>query len=159
MSNDPFSGAREVAPSQVSFSKIGDYIIGYFSGSKDVIANDKAVKIYELKGIQGEFHTSTTTTDDNGNKSTTVDKDGIQVVENEFYTVWGGKSAIDDLFKKAKIGQKVGIRFEKSIPSKTKGNAPFKEFKPVMWDEFDTSNPMDSGSLLDGAEVVEGVEY
>jgi hypothetical protein len=159
MSQDPFLGAREVTPSQVSFSKIGDYIIGYFNGSKDVIANDKAVKIYELKGIQGEFHTSTTTIDDNGNKSITVDKDAIKVGENEFYTVWGGKSAIDDLFKKAKLGQKVGIRFERSIPSKTKGNAPFKEFKTVMWDEYDTTNPMDGAGLLDGAEVVEGVEY
>lgn len=151
---DVFDGAQEIAPSQVSFGKKGDYIIGYFTGSKEVTTNNGDTKLYELKGIQGEFHVSSSSNDDNGNKITTVADKATPVVVGDFYSIWGGKSAIDDLFKKVRLGQKVGVRFEEALPSKKKGNSPFKVMKTVMWDEYDTSNPI--SEAFPGSEV-EGI--
>lgn len=154
--SDAFDGAQEIAPSQVSFGKKGDYIIGYFTGSKDITTNNGDTKLYELKGIQGEFHVSSSTNDENGNKVVTIAKEPTVIAAGDYYSVWGGKSAVDDLFKKVKIGQKVGVRFEDAIPSKKKGNSPFKVMKTVMWDEMDTSSPMDN--VVDSS-TVPGVDF
>jgi len=152
--SDVFEGAQEIAPSQVSFGKVGDYVIGYYQGHKVITTSNGDSKLYELKGIQGEFHVTTNGDDGNGNKVTTVAKEPTKISVGDFYTVWGGKSKIDDLFAKAKLGQKVGVRFEAAIPSKTKGHSAFKDFKTVMWDEYDTSNPI--SDVFPGSEV-EGV--
>jgi hypothetical protein len=148
--SDAFDGAQEIAPSQVSFGKIGDYIIGYYTGHKDITTSNGDTKLYELKGIQGEFHITTNEDDGNGNKIVKVAKDATPITVGDYFNVWGGKSAIDDLFKKVKIGQKVGVRFEEAIPSKKKGNSAFKVFKTVMWDEMDPSDPLQS--TFPGAE-------
>lgn len=161
MSNDPFEGGQEVAPSQVSFGKIGDYIIGYFSGSKDITTDRGITKLYELKGVQGEFHVTTNKDDGNGNKIVEVAKDATPITKDDFFNVWGGKDAIDDMFKKAKIGQKVGVRFEEAIPSKKKGNSAFKVFKTVMWDEMDPADPLGNvkpGETVDSSKV-EGINF
>lgn len=150
---DVFDGAQEVKPNQVSFGKKGDYIIGYFTESKVITTSNGDTKLYELKGIQGEYHSTETTDDGNGNKVIKVDEKPTKINEGEFYSVWG-KQAIDDLMSKSRLGQKVGIRFEEAIPSKKKGNSAFKVFKTVMWDEYDTSNPI--SDAFPGSEV-EGI--
>lgn len=151
---DVFAGGQEVKPNQVSFGKIGDFIIGYYTGHKEITTDRGVTKLYELKGILGEYHNVETTSDENGNKQVKVDANATKVEAGDYFNVWGGKDAIDSLFAKSKLGQKVGVRFEEAIPSKKKGNSPFKVFKTVMWDEYDTSNPI--SDVFPGSEV-EGV--
>jgi hypothetical protein len=134
---DVFDGAKDVKPNQVSFAKVGDLIAGYFTGHKDVIGKNGPIKLYEVKGLFGSYHGQEITADANGNKIVKVIEPPVEVVQGEYYTIFGGKDSIDGLFKKAKYGQKVGLRFESATPSKTKGNSPFKVFKTVMWDEID----------------------
>lgn len=156
MAQDPFASGKEVRQNQVAFNKLNDYVIGYFVGSKDITTDRGITKLYEVKGAEGAFHNAVTTTDENGNKLVTVDKDSTKIEPGDFYTIWGGKDSIDDLFKKVKLGQKLGLRFEEAIPSKKKGNSPFKVFKTVMWDEYDQSNPMDDA--VDSVNVP-GVDF
>lgn len=135
--SDPFEGGREVKPSRISFAKVGDYVIGYFNQSKIVQFENGATPVYELKGIAGQFHTSKNTTDENGNKVVTVDENPVNVDKGDYYTLIGGKESIDSMFKKARLGQKVGIKFESVKPSKKPGFSGFKVFAPFMWDEQD----------------------
>lgn len=152
MSQDPFEGGQDVKPNQVSFGKKGDFIIGFYSGKKDIQTDRGTTYLYEVIGEQGHYHNSETTQDDNGNKVVKVDEKPTPVEKGEYYTVWGGKDAIDDLFKKASVHQKVGIRFEDAIPSKKKGNSPFKVMKTVMWDEH--YDPLEGA----GESQVEGID-
>lgn len=156
---DPFAGGQEVAPNQARFNKIGDYIVGYFVGSKDINGKNGPIKLYELKGVQGEFHEADVTTDENGNKNTAILEPAVQVVAGDYYNLFGGKDSIDSLFAKAKINQKVGLKFEKATPSKIKGNSPFKTIKTVMWDDFDKpSNMIDDSQTVDST-TVPGVDF
>lgn len=134
---DEFAGAKDVRPNKVAFSKVEDYIIGFFYGSKQVPGEKGPINIYELRGINGAYHFAESSTDVNGNKVVKIDEQPTQVVGGEFYTVFGGKDSIDSLFRKSKLGQKVGIKFEKADPSKKAGYSGFKHFKTVMWDETD----------------------
>ena len=135
--SDPFDGAKEVKPSRISFAKIGDYVIGYFTNKKIVDFDNGPTPVYELKGVSGIFHTAKNTTDENGNKVVKVDEEPVTVDVGDYYTLIGGKETIDQLFKKARLGQKVGVRFEAVKPSKKPGYAGFKVFSPFMWDEQD----------------------
>lgn len=134
---DPFAGSKEVAPSRITFSKVGDYVIGYYNAKKIVDFESGPTPVYELKGITGQFHTSKSMTDENGNKVTKVSESPVPITPREYYTLIGGKDAIDDLFKKSRLGQKVGIKFTSVKPSKKPGYAGFKVFEPHMWDEVD----------------------
>lgn len=137
MSADAFEGAKVLKPNRVTWGKVGNYIIGYYYGSKVVDTNNGKATIYELKGLMGEYNELETTDDGNGNKLTKVLEPAIAVEAGDFYNLFGGKDTIDSLFKKSKLGQKVGLRFTKATPSKTKGNSPFKTIETAMWDEVD----------------------
>lgn len=134
---DALAGGKEVRPNRVSFSKVGDFVIGYKIQEKLIEANGKPTKVYQIKGVQGQFHGSVTTFDENGNKNVVVDKEPTMVYPGEYYTVFGGKDTIDDGMKKAKLGQKVGIQFTAATPSKKAGNSPFKIFKFVVFEDMD----------------------
>lgn len=123
MNDDWSKGGVEVTSQTVSFGKPGDFIKGTYTSKKYV--ESKENWLYELKGDVGQFHPL----DENKapvDKPTMVDK-------GEYYQVWGGKSAIDDLFKKARFGEIVAVKFHEAVPSKTKGNAPFKVFKTLTF--------------------------
>lgn len=138
MGNDPFAGGKEIKPNKVAFNKIGDFIIGYWVGVKDVNGQNGPIKLYELKGIMGSYHEADTTTDpETGQKIVKVHENAELVEADDYYILYGGKDQIDGLFKKARIGQKVGLRFESVIPAKKAGNSPFKTFKTTLWDEMD----------------------
>jgi len=135
--SDPFEGAREVKPSRIAFAKVGDYVIGYYNNKKIVDFESGPTPVYEIKGILGQFHTAKTTTDENGNKVVKVDEPAVNIDAGDYYTLIGGKDVVDGLFKKAKLGQKVGVRFKEAKPSKKPGFAAFKVFEVFMWDEQD----------------------
>lgn len=116
-------GGQEVTTKMVGFNKPGDFIKGTYTGKKFVIS--KEVNLYELKGILGSYHVN----DAMGK----LLEAPIMVGASEYYNVWGGKTAIDDLFNKSKFGDIVAIKFHEELPSKTKGNHPFKVFKTLQF--------------------------
>lgn len=135
--SDPFAGGKVLKPNRVSWGKVGNYIIGYFTSSKMVQTSNGNAMLYELKGILGQYNEIQNEDDGNGNKLVKVVEPAVDVVAGDYYTVFGGKDSIDSLFKKAKLGQKVGLKFSKATPSKTKGNSAFKTIETALWDEND----------------------
>lgn len=145
---DPLAGGVEVTSQSVSFGKVGDFIKGTYTGKKFVDSKD--TYLHEVKGIAGEFHTL------DENKAPIAE--ATKVIAGEYYQVWGGKSAIDDLFKKSQLGDVIAIQFKESNPSKTKGNNPFKVFKTLQFGRDETymgESSEATSSLLDGAEIVD----
>ena len=116
-------GGVAVTTQMVGFNQVGDFIKGTYTGKKYVAS--KEVNLYEIKGQLGQYHK----TDENK----AVIADPVLVEAGLFYQVWGGKTAIDDLFNKAKFGEIVAIKFDSALPSKTKGNSPFKVFKTLQF--------------------------
>lgn len=134
---DPLAGGKEVKSNQVKFSKVGDYIIGFYQDKRPVTTANGTTVLYQLRGVLGQYHGAETTMDENGNKVIKVDKEPTAVITGDFYFVWGGKNSIDDGFRKAKPGQQVGIQFREAHKAKKAGNSPFKVFKFVTYDEMD----------------------
>ena len=61
---DIFDGANEVQVSSISFSKVGDEVVGYFTGNrKDIMTQNGPSVVYEVKGLFGSFHLAETTDD------------------------------------------------------------------------------------------------
>lgn len=116
---DPLAGGQELTTQMVGFNKVGDFIKGTYTGKKHV--DSKGVNLYEIKGDVGQFHQL-----DDSKKLT---EEPVLVEAGAFYNIWGGKSTIDDLFAKSKFGDIVALQFKEEVPSKTKGNNPFKVFK------------------------------
>lgn len=116
-------GGQEVTTKMVGFNKPGDFIKGTYTGKKFI--ESKSVHLYELKGILGSYHV-------NDEMGKLIEEPNV-VGAGEYYNVWGGKTAIDDLFNKSKFGEIVAIKFHEELPSKTKGNNPFKVFKTLQF--------------------------
>jgi hypothetical protein len=130
MNDDPLAGGQEMTTQQVSFGKVGDYIKGTYTAKKLVKTARGDNYIYQLKGQLGEYHEM------DENKKPVGDAKDIAV--GSYYSVWGGKQAIDDLFARAKFGDIVAIQFTEEQPSKTKGNSPFKVFRCLHFGKDDT---------------------
>ncbi len=97
-------------------------------------AEGKLVNIYELKGIDGSYHTL----DD---KKKVVDEP-IIVEAGAFYSV-GGTAVIDRQMQNIRRGQVIGMKFIEEKPSKTKGFAPAKIVKVYQFKNEDGSLEMD----------------
>lgn len=138
---DPFAGSKEVKPGKFTWGKVGDYIIGYFTSSKEIDTPNGRSKIYEIKGITGEYHFSEKKADENGNMVVNVDKETTQIEAGNYYGVWGGKVSdpkqLDEFFKKVKFGQKIGIQLKEKKPNKNPSYSPTNIFTTRMWDEQD----------------------
>lgn len=133
---DPLSGGQEMTTQQVGFNQIGDFVKGTYTNKKFV--ESKGVNLYELKGKLGIYH---------------KDDAEVSVQPGAFYNVWGGKTAIDDLFSRSKLGDIVAIQFKDESPSKTKGNSPFKIFKTLTFghDKEYMGEDSDTTTLEDAA--------
>ena len=127
---DPLAGGQEMTTQQVSFGKVGDWFKGTYVGKKVVDTARGKNNLYQLKGQLGEFH------------EMDADKKPIEPTKNveagSFYTVWGGKQSIDDLFARSQLGDIVAIQFKEEQPSKTKGNSPFKVFRCLHFGKDDS---------------------
>jgi len=139
---DPLAGGKEMTTQQCSFGKVGDFIKGTYTNKKVVDTQRGKNVLYELKVIIGTYHEIDPET-----------KKGVdpakEVVAGGFYTVWGGKQAIDDLFARSKLGDIVALQFKDSVPSKTKGNSPFKIFKTLTFGRDPEYFGQDSTSELE----------
>jgi hypothetical protein len=134
---DPLEGGQEITSKMIGFNKVGDWVKGTYTSKKRVDSKnskdaDGKINLYELKVESGEFHPAETGTDDNGNKVVKL-LPPVTVKAGDYYQIWGGKSAIDDGFKRVALGTLVGLRLTETQPSKTKGNSPFKVFKFVSF--------------------------
>ena len=117
---------QEVKSLTVSWGKIGDSIEGTLTDirERDVRDDLKGIirkKIYEVKADAGSYHEVDA-------KRNPVDPP-VKVNQEDFYLIWGGKEAIDNGMKKAKLGQKIKVAFTEEIPPKVKGRSPFKVIK------------------------------
>lgn len=137
---DPLAGGTEMSTQTVTFGKILDFIKGTYTNVKQVQNPNKEgmVNIYELKGQFGQFHAV------DGKKNPI--EPAIEVQSGSYYTIWGGKQAIDDLFARSKFGDLVAIQFKDEQESKTKGNAPFKIFRCLTYGKDPSWMGEDSGS-------------
>jgi len=93
------------------------------------------VNIYDIKADYGSFHV----TDD----AKQIIPEAIEIKENENYSV-GGTNVIDRQMTNVKVGQKVGLKYTESVPSKTKGFAPAKIIKVYTPKNDDGSYKMDT---------------
>lgn len=146
------AGGTEVTSQAVTFGKPLDFIKGTYTGSKDVKTDLGPTKLYELKGIVGNYHTV------DGKKNPV--EPAVAVTAGEFYNVWRGREngAIDGLFRKSKLGDIIAIQFVEEQPAKTKGYAPFKVFKTMQFGKDPSYAGEDSSGLLAGAEEVPNIE-
>lgn len=130
---------KEAKSDTVSWGKVGDFIEGTLVrvDKKDVKDDVKGIvtkNVYEIKADGGSFHT----TDDKKNPI----EPPVICEAGDYFTVWGGKTALDNGMTKTKIGQKVRILFaEESEPTK-KGYSGFKLMKVF-------TGPMDESWLAE----------
>lgn|SRR3990167_3827668 len=138
--NDPLAGGQEMTTQTVTFGKVGNFIKGTYVGKRAVKNpnNEGMVNIYEVKGILGEFH------EVDGKKN--PKEPAVGIAEGSFYSIWGGKTAIDDLFGRVRLGEIVAIQFKEEVESKTKGNAPFKVLRCLTFGKDPSYMGQDSSS-------------
>lgn len=128
---DPLSGGKEISSQAITFGKVGDFIKGTYTGKKVVDTSNGEAPLFELKAIMGRYHN----VDD---KKNPIEPE-LSVEKGEYYNVWGsfkttsGAYSITSLFKKVPFGEIVAIRLKEEIPSKTKGNAPFKKYEVFQY--------------------------
>ena len=119
-----FDGDSEVKSSFVKFGKIGDKIVGTLIGRRQVpnqlLETAGAMQwLYELKVKEGSFHNII---------DKVVDKEATVLEKDTVWTV-GGKAAIDNAMRNAKIGQIVGFNFVEEKAPKVSGYNPTKVIK------------------------------
>lgn len=145
MTKDIFSAENEVRSNWVKWNKEGeDKIFGTLVDRRTVKSQmlgheGEDVLIYDLKADYGSFHA----VDD---KKVLIEEP-IVVNEGEIWSI-GGKNSIDRQMRNVKLGQKVGLKFTETKPSKTKGFAPAKIIRVF-------TPKADDGSFLMDAEWVE----
>lgn len=143
--------SNEAKNNFVSWSEIGDYILGALVSAKQVPSTlpDKQGEmqwVYEMKVREASYHAL----DD---KKRVIDE-AIVPDEGEIVSV-GGRKTIDSRMARIKIGQIVGLKFVEELPAKTRGYNPtklIKVFTPKGRDgefEFDE----DVRAAANGAEL------
>jgi len=112
------SGFATPPTNQITWGKPGDVFRGTYTGSRSVPSKfgKGDTTIFDMIGDAGHYFA--------------VDEDGkpvgdeIQVVKDEVYYVYT-KNTFEDVIRKAKIGQKVLLRFIEMVKPKT-GGKPYK---------------------------------
>lgn len=109
----------------VSFSEIGDYILGALLSAKQVPSTlpDKQGEmqwVYEFKVKDCSYHVL-------DEKKKVVDE-AVEPEVGEIVSV-GGRKTIDSRMARIKIGQVVGLKFVEELPAKTRGYNPTKLIK------------------------------
>lgn len=119
------SDENEASNNFISWSEVGDFVLGTLVSSKEVPSTlpDKKgemQKIYEVKVKEGQYHIL-----DDKKK---VVEDPIILTAGDILSV-GGRKTIDSRMGRVKIGQVFGLKFTEELPSKTKGFNPTKLIK------------------------------
>ena len=96
------------------------------------------VWVYELKAENGSFHEV--------DENKVVIPTPVVVNAEEVWSV-GGKNSVDVQMRNIKIGQKVGLKFIDTQPSKTKGFAPAKNIRVYAPKNEDGTPVMDTAWL------------
>ena len=105
---DAFDEGYERPPSAwVKWGKVGDVIKGTYIGNVDRTNKDGSVQhVYEIKAEAGSYFYFEKQEDG----SIKMDEEQTMVEAGQVYMV-GGKKIIDNVMRRAKIGQKVLFRF------------------------------------------------
>jgi len=115
MSEEDFNEENIPASSWMKFTKVGDYIKGTFveKSIKPASGDFKEQTVYKLVNCETMI-------------------DGSKQDESEFSVGVSSRYVIERL-QHAKPGQRVGLKFEKSIPAKVKGHHDAKSIMPNLW--------------------------
>jgi hypothetical protein len=128
---DEFQGAKEVLSNWMKFENIGDKIKGTLINKRFAKSQQEGMPdqwVYELKKEDGQVW----------NVGISVNKQGtIQRLNS------------------CKLGEIIGVLFEKELPSSKKGFKPAKSLKVFTFGMDETYSEMETGKEVDG----EGPEY
>lgn len=117
--------SNEATNNFVSWSEIGDYVLGALVSAKQVPSTlpDKQGEmqwVYEIKVRESLYHLV--------DEKKRVIEEPVQPQEGEIVSV-GGRKTIDSRMARIKIGQIVGLKFVEELPAKTRGYNPTKLIK------------------------------
>lgn len=127
--DDFFNDNNRVKAQWIKFTKPGDWVKGTLTSKRETDASGPYAKpgekvwIYEIKAHGGSFHEL--------DEDKQLKPEPIIVNAGDFWQI-GGKKGIDAQLRNAKLGQIVGLRFNKSIPNKIKGYNPAKQIEAYV---------------------------
>lgn len=137
-----FSDLKEVKSNWIKWGKVGDYIRGTLTESKEISSTlpgkeDERNRVYEIMAECGKYHDL-----DNDKKPI---EPAIELKKGDYYLVSGGSykdgiatskggEMFDNQLKKAQVGQVIGIAFVDEIPPIRKGFSAFKLKKVMLGD-------------------------
>lgn len=113
---------NEAQNSFISWSEVGDYLLGTLSIVKKVKSTlpgkeMEMQSIYEVKVKEGQYHVL--------DEKKKLIAEPIVLNEGDIISV-GGRKTIDSRMARVKIGQIFGLKFTDEQPAKTKGFNPTK---------------------------------
>ena len=105
-----FDEGNELQPQSINWGKVGDNVFGTKVGQRNGITTMFGLNsIYEIKIEGGMFH----------------DKDGneVQLKAGDVWGVWGRNDIFDAQLNRMQLGQKLGLKFTETKPSKMGNDA------------------------------------
>jgi len=113
---DNFDEGYERPPSNyIKWGKIGDVIKGTYIGNfKQRGKNGQEQTVYEIEVEAGQYHNIKEIPE--GSRNYVVDEKPTVLIKGEIYNV-GGKKIIDNVMRRARIGQKVLMRYINDFPT------------------------------------------
>lgn len=130
----------------MSFDEVGDYIKGTLVDTfyKQGQGTMPAQWVYVLKNVEAK------------NKKLGLDGKAVENIQESFNAgIKDTNDYINSRVKKAQYGQRIGFKFTKEIPAKTKGYSPAKSITPYVWDMDDKYDELkiNQESMDDNQEI------
>lgn len=145
---DDFDSSNEVQSNWIKWNVVGeDKILGTLTAKRTMKSSipgkeGDMVNIYDMKIAYGSFHVT--------NDKKVVVEEPVVIEEGEMYSI-GGTNVIDRQMTNVKVGQIIGLKYNETVPSKTKGFAPAKIIKVFLQKNDDGSLKMDDEWIAENA--------
>jgi len=142
--DDVFSEENEVQSQWVKFNvPLEDRIFGTLIAKRQVKSTmpgkeTQVNNVYDMKAEYGSFHRL--------DENEKIIDEPIVIEKEEIWSV-GGTSTIDRQMRNIRVGQKIGLKFIETQPSKTKGFKPAKIVK-VYAPKDENGQPQMDGEFL-----------
>jgi len=106
---DIFDEKNEVKPQSINWGKVGDFVEGTKIGQRKSQTKFGENTVYEMIVDRGSFHAT------NGDK--------VDLNKGEVWSFWGRNEIFDAQVSRMQIGQRFGLKFVESKPSKMGNDA------------------------------------
>jgi hypothetical protein len=141
---DPFADLNEVKSSAIKWGKPGDWVKGTLTDNSREVPNrlsskNEMQRIFEFKVSGGSFHFI--------NEDKSVAKDPTVLETGSYWSVYA-KPGLATQLRNAKLGQIVGLRYERDEAPKVKGNNPTKIIKAFLGEMDSTYQGESKGDEL-----------